>query len=416
MDANNKFKTQKARSEYIDGSVFVASLILSAFGVLMVFSITGTSIFNNHAGDRLSYMTHSVTGVVLGVIAMMIVAFIPNQWYRGKLGYLIIVATAVIFIITPFFGRGAYASPDVRRWLAIGNFVFQAVDLARIGFVLSLAWLIQQLIDNKRYYSNKLSGPYLIPLAFIIFCALTVIMQPDLGSALVIFGMGVIVFLSSGLAVKQLVFLFLIAGGFVVVLAVFGLYGLIRPYQITRIAAWLTPFEHDNGLQTAMGFVSIALGGRFGVGLGHSTQALGFAIEPHTDLIVTILAEELGFVAVLVVIILYFWIAWRCFTTAFKARDVFSALVCIGIGSFFLLQPFVNLGGASGIIPLSGVTLPLISYGMTSKLSTFVMLGIYFNVRKHVLLTVAQAEIEEEEQALMQEEMMKEKIIKFPTT
>ena len=415
MNVSDKLRAQRAKTEYIDGTVFVSVLILSALGVLMVFSITGTSIFNNQAGDRLSYMMHSFTGVILGIIGMGIMTIIPNKWYRKQVTFLVFLLTAVIFVITPLFGRDTLASPGVRRWLSIGPIVFQAVDLARIGFVISLAWLVNLLVEKRLYYSRKLWSSYLLPLLYVSISAFTVLRQPDLGSALVIFGMGIIVFLSSGLAVKQIIVLLMIALGLVGAVAVFGVYALdLQHYQLTRINAWLDPFNHEFGLQSVMGFVSIALGGWFGVGLGNSTQALGFAIEPHTDLIVTILAEELGFVTVLFVMVLYFTIAVKCFLTSLRSRDVFSALVCIGIGSFFLLQPLVNLGGASGIIPLSGVTLPLISYGMTSKISTFIMIGIYFNMRRYILFTEAMAVHADEKTQEEKEQILKEKVVQFP--
>lgn len=414
MNLSDKLKAQRVKAEYFDGTVFVSVMILSGLGVLMVFSITGTSIFNNQSGDRLSYMIHSLTGVIVGVATMGVMSILPNKWFRGNVGLLIFIATSIIFLITPIFGQGTVASPEAIRWLKIGPITFQAVDLARIGFVISLAWLIDLLIEKRRYYSKKLWSAYLIPLVYVCVCTFTVMRQPDLGSTLVIFGTGMIVFLSSGLAVKQITFLFMVAAGAVVFALIFGAYVFdLQYYQIDRLSVWIDPFNHDKGLQTVMGFVSIALGGWFGVGLGESTQALGFAIEPHTDLIVTILAEELGFVAVLLVMILYFTIATRCFLTALRARDVFSALVCIGVGSFFLLQPLVNLGGASGIIPLSGVTLPLISYGMTSKISTFAMIGIYFNMRRHILLRETIAILKEKDAQLQKEKILEQKVVQL---
>lgn len=390
MKLSEDIKTKRARYEFFDGFVLAAVLILSAIGVLMVFSITGTSIHNNLAGDQLSYMVHSATGVILGVIAMAVVAVAPNKLFRGRSGLFILLGTIAIFVITPIWGQDVSSSPGVRRWLAISGIItFQAVDLARIGFTLSLPWIIQCLIDKRLYYSKKIWSSYWVPLAYVLLCSGLIILQPDLGSAIVIFLTGMIVFFSSGIHIKQIIFLFSIATIAVATIAVLGIYVLdLQYYQTQRINAWMDPFNHDRGHQSVMGFISIALGGWWGVGLGRSTQALGFAIEPHTDLIVTILSEELGFITVIVVMLLYFFIAFKCFATALKAQDVFSALVCIGIGSFFLTQPFVNLGGVSGFIPLSGVALPLISYGMTSKISTFVLIGIYFNMRRYILIDI----------------------------
>jgi len=399
MKRSENFKEIRAKYDFFDGITFIAILALSALGVLMVFSITGTSIFNNREGNRLSYMMHSATGVLLGFLAMSIMTIVPNRLFRGRLGALILLVTTIILVITPIFGQDVPSSPGVYRWLTIpGIITFQAVDLARIGFTLSLPWIIQWLVSRRLYYSKKLLSYWLIPLGYVGLCTLLILQQPDLGSAIIIFFTGIIVFLSSGIGMKQSLVLLLPATIILVFAVILGVYffdlflELLPVYQMDRIQVWLDPFSHDFGRQSVMGFVSIALGGWTGVGLGKSTQALGFAIEPHTDLIVTILAEELGLIAVIIVMMLYFLVAIRCFLVALKARDVYSALVCIGIGAFFLTQPLVNLAGASGLIPLSGVTLPLISYGMTSKVSTFVLIGIYFNMRRHILIDVEKNE------------------------
>jgi len=390
MKLSEDLKKKRAKYDFFDGFVLVAVLVLAAIGVLMVFSITGTSIHNNPEGDLLGYMLHSATGVVLGVIAMSVLTVVPNQLFREKWGLLILLGTIAIFAITPIWGQDVYSSPGVRRWLAIPGVIrFQAVDLARVGFTLSLPWIIQWLIDKRIYYSKKIWSAYWVPLAYILLCTVLILLQPDLGSAIVIFLTGMIVFFSSGIHVKQIIFLFSLVAIALIAIAVLGISALdLAAYQRERIEVWMDPFNHDLGQQSVMGFVSIALGGWTGVGLGASTQTLGFAIEPHTDLIITILSEELGFRTVIIVMLLYFFIAFKCFFIALKARDVFSALVCVGIGSFFLTQPFINLGGVSGVIPLSGVTLPLISYGMTNKISTFILIGIYFNMRRYILIDV----------------------------
>jgi len=410
MKLSENLREKRAKYDFFDGFVLVAALILAAIGVLMVFSITGTSIFNNLRGDRLHYMIHSATGVILGVIAMAVMAVIPNKLFRGKLGFFIVLGTIVIFVITPIWGHGTFESP-VNRWLTIPgiDITFQAVDLARVGFTLSLPWMIQWLIDKRLYYTKKIWSSYWIPLAYILLCTFLIRLQPDLGSLIVILLTGMIVFFSSGLHIKQIIFLFSLAAIAVATVAILGPTVLgLDPYQMNRIQMWLDPFNHPYGLQSRMGFVSIALGRWWGVGLGRSTQALGFAIEPHTDLIASILSEELGLITVIGVMLLYFLIAFKCFFTALKARDVFSALVCIGIGSFFLTQPFVNLGGVSGVIPLSGVTLPLISFGMTSKISTFILIGIYFNMRRYILIDV-------EKNAELKEIREEDNILEFPS-
>ena len=399
MESTENNKLKQAKWEFVDITILVAVIILSAIGILMVFSITGTSIHNNSAGDRMSYVMHSISGVIGGVVLMVFMAVFPNQLYRGKLGMGILIGTTILLFITPIWGQGTITSPDVYRWLQVPGvgIVFQAVDLARIGFTLSLPWLIQHLIDRGEYFSNKVFAKYLIAFGYVILCTLLILRQPDLGSAMVIFLTGSIIFFASGLHKLQLALLLGIAGTALAMVALVGIenLGFLLGYQERRILVWLHPFEYLDlgGLQSVVGFTSIALGGMTGVGLGNSTQALGFAIEPHTDLIITILSEELGFLTVMVVMILYFLIAFKCFSTALKSRDTFKALICVGIGAFFLTQPLVNLGGASGLIPLSGVVLPFISYGMTNKFSTFILIGIYFNVRRSILIDIERYKI-----------------------
>lgn len=405
---------KKGKLDYVDGYVLVAALILSAIGILMVFSITGVSMFNNPGGDAMSFVIRSVAGTLAGLFMMVVMTLLPNAMFRRKMGFPILFLTVAFFVLTPILGEGTDNSPHAYRWLVIGGVRFQAVEVSRIGFVLSMAWITQLLVNKHLYYTNKIWSHHLIPLVYTFFCTLTVLLQPDLGSGAVILGMGTIMFLSSGISKKQIIPLVLVALGSMVVIGIFGVYVLnLEVYQLDRIHVWLDPFTHEDGLQSRMGFIAIALGGLFGVGLGASTQALGFSIEPHTDLIITILAEELGLIAVIGVMVLYFLIAVRCFLTAFKAREVFSALVCIGCGAFFLIQPLINLGGSSGMIPLSGVTLPLISYGMTSQISIFIMLGIYFNMRRYILVSEAryQKMKEAEETAVESDDS---KILHFP--
>ena len=401
MKRSQDLKANRAKYDFFDGLVLAAALILSAIGVLMVFSITGTSIFNNRSGYRLSYMLHSATGVVLGVVAMGIMAVIPNRLFRSKtIGFLIFLGTMGFLLMTLIVGHGTDASPEVQRWITIpGVITFQAVDLARIGFVLAVPWFIQRLINKRKFYSNKLWSHHIWPLVYVVLCTFLVFQQPDLGSSIAIFVTGAFIYFSSGIKIKQIIFLGIM--GLLSLIALYFIFDYLGmwSYQESRLEVWHDPFNHDDGRQIVMGFVSIALGGWRGVGIGESTQTLGFAIEPHTDLIVTILSEELGVIYVFFIMILYLLITFKCFSTALKARDVFSALVCIGVGSFFLVQPFINLGGVVGFIPLSGVTLPLISYGMTSKVSTFILIGIYFNMRRYILIDVEKnREVKEEKE------------------
>jgi len=402
------------RLKVIDGITLACALLLAGLGVLTIFSIMGAFLYNARLEDATVHVIRSLTGVIFGIIAMLVIVMIPFKFMKTTVGFFSIFVTVGLLLLTLIMGHGTVESPDVNRWMTLAGITFQPAEFARASMILSLAWLIQVLVHNKKYYTKKLWAPYLLAGGYAVLCGFLVLVQPDLGSGIVMLGIGFTMFLSSGLHRRQISSLLGIGAG-LGFLAMVGFLTLdaigLQAYQMERIQVWRDPFNHERGLQTVMGYVSIALGGPFGAGLGRSMQRLGFAIEPHTDLIITILAEELGLIAVIGVMILYFIIALRCFLTSLKARDVYSALVCIGVGSFFLIQPLVNLGGVGGLIPLSGVTLPLMSYGMTSAIASFIMLGIYFNVRINILEQAKLDKLSAKEQAPKPEE--KSKIIPF---
>jgi len=387
----------------VDRVVLFCTLFLVSIGILMIYSITGISIYNNRLNDPLGYVIKSVFSTLVGFGGMLAVLFIPYQVVKKILGPLAIGGTLVLLLMALILGDGTAAS-DVRRWVSIGGFSFQPAEFARIGLVVSCAWIIQFLVEKNEYYTSKLISKSLYPLAYVALCGVMIIAQRDLGSALIVLGIGLIMFFSSGVNNKQIAAVLGIGviGALVIFLNLEG-------YQAQRFEIWLDPFNHDRGLQNVMGFISIAQGGLTGVRLGNSMQKYGFAIEPHTDFIITIIAEELGAIMVVLIMIAYFLIVMRCFSTALKGRDIFSSLICIGVGSFFLIQPLVNLGGIIGLIPLSGVTLPLISYGGTSLMATFIMIGIYFNARSEIMRCIRV----EEKQAIRAAKQLSKKVIPF---
>ena len=391
------------RIESVDHIVLICALFLVCIGVLMVYSITGISTYNNRQDDPLGYVIVSVLSALLGFVGMFVILFIPYPVIKKILGPLSVVGTIGLLLIALLFGSGTNAS-NVRRWVSILGFTFQPAEFARIGLVISMAWFIQNLVDKNEYYSQKLISKSLYPLAYVALCGVMIIGQRDLGSAIIVLGIGLTMFLCSGINKWQIlgVFSVIIVGGIGILLNLHG-------YQLQRFEVWLDPFNHFRGLQNVAGFISIAQGGLFGVKLGNSMQKYGFAIEPHTDFIITIIAEELGVFVVLLVMLAYFLIAMRCFLTAFKGKDLFSSLICIGVGAFFLIQPLVNLGGVIGLIPLSGVTLPLISYGGTSLMATCIMIGIYFNARSEIMRCIRV----EKKQAARATKVLSKKVIPF---
>lgn len=406
-----KLKTTLERLKYVDKIVLILAVALCALGLLMIFSITSISIYNGVEDDSLFFVKKTIVAAVIGGAGMLFFILIPYNWMK-TIGFLAAWGCPGILALTLVVGKGSEAS-NVRSWIKIGPLSIQPAEFVKVGIILALAWMIMIALKQRKYHlrSFKSIGPaenmqtfivnfikyiwnsFFKVILFLLLCVGLVFIQPDLGSAIIILGVGGIMFLCSGINWKTIGTL--LGMGLSLGIAVLP---LLAGYQAERFAIWLDPFNHEKGLQNVMGYTAIALGGMFGVGIGNSTQKYGYVIEPHTDFIVTILVEELGVFTILIVMLAYLTIATRCFFTAFKCKDIFGSLICIGVGSIFLIQPTINLGGASGAIPLTGVTLPFISYGGSSLMTLLFGLGMYFNVRIETISRLKREELEIQEE------------------
>ena len=369
----------------IDKWMLIAVLFMQTIGLLMIYSITSITMYNNNGGE-FGFVVKTGIGIVLGSVLLITMYLIPYKQYR-TLGFIAVFINPAILIVTLIFGGGPLG---VRSWIDLGFLSVQPAEFVKIGMAFAVAFLL-----NKSIQSNQLEPPQLVPktpdqflksywfiVVYVATCCALVLMQPDMGTMVIIFSIAIITVLCSGMRWQTILKLIGVA---LPILIIAGL-ALVtwKPYQADRFVLWADPFNHPKGLQNVMGYTAMALGGLFGVGVGQSTQKYGYVIEPHNDFIVTILAEEMGMLMVIFIMILYLFMAFRCFLTATKCKDLFGSLLMIGIGSLFLIQPIINLGGASGFLPLTGVTLPFISYGGTSTMVFFFATGVYLNVAKHI--------------------------------
>lgn len=370
------------RLKGIDRITLILVTILFGIGLIMVYSITSISLYNGVKNDPSNFFRKTLIMGIAGIIAMIGVIAIPYRTMKG-LSLLVAIFCPFILVVTFLFAGGSENS-DVRSWFEIGSFKLQPAEFVKIGMIMAVAWLVDYRVRKGTYYLETYRGinwsitwqSFIGILCYIGLCAGLVLIQPDFGSALILGFIGLIMFLATGVKWKVLKFLFYPG----IFLLVIGLFFIAKGYQIDRVVMWLDPFNHPNGFQNVMGYTAIALGGMTGVGVGNSTQKYGYVLEPHNDMISTILAEELGVWMILAIMIIYFVIAIRCFLTALKCKDIYASIVSIGIGAIFLVQPLVNLGGASGAFPLTGVTLPFISYGGSSLVSLFIGIGVYLNI------------------------------------
>jgi cell division protein FtsW len=258
------------------------------------------------------------------------------------------------------------------RWLNLGFISFQVTEMVKITIVIFLA----HLLTRKAYQLKDFSKGVLVPLVITSITILLILLEPDFGTAVIIATILLLMLCIAGSQIKHL--LFLIAAFIPVgVLLIF-----YKGYRLTRLTAFLDPWKDaDNtGFQIIQSLLSFGSGGTFGVGIGDGMQKLFYLPEPHTDFILSIIAEESGFIGVAIVIAMFAVFAFRGFMIALKAPDLFGTLLASGLTMVIALEAFINIAGVMGLIPLKGLVLPFLSYGGTAFIMTMTAVGILLNI------------------------------------
>ncbi|MEK7494770.1 MAG: putative peptidoglycan glycosyltransferase FtsW, partial [Patescibacteria group bacterium] len=276
----------------------------------------------------------------------------------------------------PGFGTSVYGAT---RWVALGPISFQPSEVMKLAIILYLAaWLSEKGYEKT---ADLIEGlvPFLVLMCIVGFL---IIKQPDTGTLGLIFLISLSIFFASGAKLSHIFSLF---GAGLVFLAI-----LIKmaPYRMQRFLVFINP-EHDpqgSGYQITQALLAIGSGGLFGIGLGQSRQKFNYLPEPVTDSIFAVLGEEFGLIGGLVVICLFLFMAWRGLRIAKGAPDGFGRLLAVGIVSWIVGQAFINIAAISGIVPLTGIPLPFISYGGTSLAVLLAAMGILLNISKQSTL------------------------------
>lgn len=375
--------------KFIDLWIVIPYLILLGIGVVMVYS---ASFYNNmvNGGSTTQYLVKQAFYVVLGLILCYIVFFLRLSILKSRgilsvLGLITLISLIVLLIM-------GVVNPSSRvngasAWLTLGPINFQPLELAKLVFVLYLALVLsnkeQRLTDAK---FGHIIGDNWRQIAFLLVIILLVGIQPDFGGAFILGIITLVMISASSIPTKIISILdgSIVAAGvvFMSVVLIFKPSFLISGYKYQRIMAMLHPFqlEQKAGAQLVNSFYAISNGGIFGVGLGNSIQKRGYLPEPHTDFILAIISEELGVIGVLVVLGLLALIIFRLLLVGLRTKNTYTSLVLYGIATIFFTQIFLNVGGLLGFIPLTGVTLPFISYGGSSMMILSVALGIALNL------------------------------------
>lgn len=349
--------------------LLLVTLILVTVGTVMIYS-SSSIIAAAKYQDGQHFLKKQLLFVLLGITGMIILTRFPYQQMK-KLAYPGIVLSAVLLALLFIPPLGVRAG-GAARWLNLGFMSFQVTEAVKIVMVLFLAHFLTRKSQHIKDFRKGVVVPLLVAAPILGL----IVLEPDFGTAAII---TMILLLMLYLAGGRLVHLL----GLAAAVAPVGLWLVIHySYRMRRLTAFLEPWAdpQGSGFQIIQSLLSFGSGGAFGVGLGDGMQKLFYLPEPHTDFILSVIAEEGGFIAVLAVLALFTVFVVRGFLIAFKAPDAFGTLLAAGLTMVVALEAFINIAGVMGLIPLKGLALPFLSYGGTALIMSMVATGILLNI------------------------------------
>ena len=346
-----------------------AVLLLLTFGVVMVYSASAVYA-GARLGDPLWFLKRQAAGALIGLAALLGAMKLGYRRVEGMAVPLVLVSLSLLALLhVPGFGLTAGGA---RRWLRLGILTFQPSELGKIALVVWLARSLAKKQERIRLFSVGFL-PHLIMLGLF---SLLLMLEPDFGTTVVL---GLVTFALLFVAGARLSWLLALAGAAAPVAAL-----LIwrSPYRIQRVLTFLDPWKdpRGHGYQTVESLLGFGAGGSLGVGLGESHQKLFFLPAAHTDFILSIVGEELGFAGVAGVLVLFAVIVWRGVRAAHAAPEAFGCWLALGLTLLLGVEALVNAGMALALLPTKGMALPFLSYGMSSAIASCVAAGILLSV------------------------------------
>lgn len=357
--------------------VFLAGFaFMAVFGMVMLSSVS-TAIAFQRFGDSLYYVKHQLfNGFIPGLFAFAFFALIDYHVWR-RFGFTIFVASIILLIAVFIPGLGV-SYGGANSWLDLGFILFQPAEVTKLAFILYLAaWLEKRDKHVIKDFSDGLV-PFLTSLGIVM---LLIFLQPDVGTMTVIAMISFMIYFTAGASLKHLFGL----GAFGAAALAFLI--KIAPYRAARFTVFLHPELDPQGIgyHINQALLAIGSGGIFGLGFGYSRQKHLYLPEVIGDSVFAIIAEELGFLAISVVLVIFFTMLYRGFRIARQAPDNFGRLVAAGVMSWIGFQSFINIGAMIGLLPITGLPLPFISYGSSSLIVLFAAIGIVINISRQTV-------------------------------
>jgi len=371
--AKKKTKTAKKTAGVIDYPFLIISMLLLSIGLLMVFSASYASAY--YSNEDISSTHYVLRQAGFAVVGLCTAFFAVKFGYKffAKISPIAIIASIVLLVLVLAIGVRVNGA---KRWINIG-FQLQPSEIAKTAIILFFAFLISKNADKMKTFKYGVL-PFAIVLG--IVCGL-MIFQPHYSGIIIIGALGVSMMLMGGMSFKWF-------GGIAAAGAgVVGAAILASPYAMKRVQTLFeSPFSdmQGAGYQSVQALYAIGAGGLFGLGFGNSRQKYLYLPEPHNDFIFAIVCEELGFIGAIIIVILFAMLIWRGYLIAMRAPDKLGCMIAAGVTTHFALQIVLNLMVVTGVLPVTGVSLPLFSYGGTALIMQLFEIGLILSVSKGI--------------------------------
>ncbi|MFC1532719.1 putative lipid II flippase FtsW [Thermodesulfobacteriota bacterium] len=352
-----------------DYLILIPTILLFGLGLVAIYSAS-SFLASHKLGDSYFYLKKQAFFGLFGLCLLIIAKNIPATFYRKLVYPLLFISLALlVMLFIPGLGRKVGGAC---RWIRVAGFSIQPSELAKLALSIYVAYSMSKKGPNMSHFSKGLIPHIIIAGAFMIL----ILLQPDLGTAVIIGCWLIILLFVGGLNFLQIISMGLIA------FPVFLWLVWQADYRLKRWWAFMNPWEDPQGLgfQIIHSFLAFGSGGILGVGLGNSKQKLLYLPEPHTDFILSIIAEELGFAGMVAIISLFTILIIRGIKIALDASDLYSSYLALGIITFIGLQVLINMGVVMGLLPTKGLTLPLLSYGGSSLVVNLLGIGILLSI------------------------------------
>jgi len=355
-----------------DLSLVLAVAALLALGLVMVGSAS-IAIADRELSQPFYFLIRQSIFVIIGVAIASVVVMVPLYvWERFSALLLLSGIMLLMVLLIPGIGHSVNGSI---RWLSLGVFNLQPSELMKLFVIVYLAGYLVRRGEEVR---NRVWG-FMKPMLLLMVIALLLLMEPDLGATAVIFATALGMMFLGGVRLWQFGVLLMM------VLSAIAVLTITSPYRMERVTAFLNPWADpfNSGFQLTQSLIAFGRGEWFGLGLGGSIQKLFYLPEAHTDFVFAVLAEELGLLGSVSVVLLFSFIAWRAFRIAMNAQKLgldFAAYTAFGISLWICMQAFINIGVNMGVLPTKGLTLPLMSYGGSSMLVTCTAIALLLRV------------------------------------